>query len=239
MSRKSRMQSAREAKDKRTKKLAAVLAVVLVAVLAFEVPKVMHSGGSTAAPPAATTPTDTTATGVPATGVPVTAPGTAAAAVTPAASTKLPNSDVQPARSKSTLLAFTHFSGKDPFVQQVSNATTPAQTASANVPASSGGSSSSASNGTQTKHVRTLAATGTARISVNGRIQVVRVGATFPSANPLFRLVAVTNGAARIAIANGSYSSGAHTISLSTGRSLTLVDTADGIRYRIRLITAS
>jgi hypothetical protein len=234
MSRKSRMQSAREAKDKRTKKLAAVLAVVLVAVLAYEVPKVMHNGSSTAAPPAATTPTDTTATGVP-----VTAPGTAAAAVTPTASTKLPNSDVQPARSKSTLLAFTHFSGKDPFVQQVSNATTPVQTASASVPASSGGSSSSASNGTQTKHVRTLAATGTARISVNGRIQLVRVGATFPSANPLFRLVAVTNGVARIAIANGSYSSGAHTISLSTGRSLTLVDTADGIRYRIRLITAS
>jgi len=234
MSRKSRMQSAREAKDKRTKKLAAVLAVVLVAVLAYEVPKVMHNGSSTAAPPAATTPTDTTATGVP-----VTAPGTAVAAVTPTASTKLPNSDVQPARSKSTLLAFTHFSGKDPFVQQVSNATTPVQTASASVPASSGGSSSSASNGTQTKHVRTLAATGTARISVNGRIQLVRVGATFPSANPLFRLVAVTNGVARIAIANGSYSSGAHTISLSTGRSLTLVDTADGIRYRIRLITAS
>ena len=234
MSRKSRMQSAREAKDKRTKKLAAVLAVVLVAVLAYEVPKVMHNGSSTAAPPAATTPTDTTATGVP-----VTAPGTSAAAVTPTASTKLPNSDVQPARSKSTLLAFTHFSGKDPFVQQVSNATTPVQTASASVPASSGGSSSSASNGTQTKHVRTLAATGTARISVNGRIQLVRVGATFPSANPLFRLVAVTNGVARIAIANGSYSSGAHTISLSTGRSLTLVDTADGIRYRIRLITAS
>lgn len=238
MSRKSRMQSAREAKDKRMKKVAAGGFVLLAVVLAFEVPKVMHSGSSTAAPPAATTPTDTTATGVPATGVPTTAPGTAAAAVTPAASTKLPNSDVQPARSKSTLVSFSHFSGKDPFVQQVSNATTPVHTASASVPASSGGSSSNASNGTQTKHVRTLAATGTARISVNGRPQVVRVGATFPSANPLFRLVAVTNGVARIAIAHGSYSSGAHTISLSAGRSLTLVDTADGIRYHIRLLSA-
>ena len=234
MSRKSRMQSAREAKDKRMKKVAAGGLVLLAVVLAFEVPKVMHSGSSTAAPPAATTTTDTTASGVP-----VTAPGTVAAAVTPTASTKLPNSDVQPARSKSTLLAFSHFSGKDPFVQQVSNATTPAQTASASVPASSGGSKSASTGTTQTKHVRTLAATGTARISVNGRIQTVRAGATFPSANPLFRLVAVTNGVARIAIANGSYSSGAHTISLSTGRSLTLVDTADGVRYRIRLITAS
>lgn len=237
MSRKSRMQSAREAKDKRMKKVAAGLAVVLVAVLAFEVPKVMHSGSSTAAPPAATTTgTTTTATGVPVT----TAPGTAAAGVLPtAASTKLPNSDTQPRPSKSTLYSFSHFSGKDPFVQQVSNASTP-QTASASAPASSGGSGSSSSSGsTQTKHVRTLAATGTAKISINGRVETVRVGASFPSANPLFRLVAISNGVARIGIANGSYSSGAHTISLSAGRSLTLVDTADGIRYRIRLITAS
>ena len=235
MSRKSKMQNAREAKDKRMKKVAAGLVVVLVAVLAFEVPKVMHSGGSTAAP-AVTTTTTTDAT----TGLPTTAPATSATGVLTAASTKLPNSDVQPQRSKSTLLSFSHFSGKDPFVQQVSNGTSGVQTASASVPASSGSSGSSASNGSsQPKHVRTLAATGSARIVINGRIEVVRVGGSFPSANPLFRLVAFSNGVARIGIANGSYSSGAHTISLSAGRSLTLVDQADGIRYRIRLITAS
>jgi hypothetical protein len=234
MSRKSRIQNAREAKDKRMKKVAAGLVVVLVAVLAFEVPKMMHSGSSSSAtPPAATTTADTSTT---ATGVPVTAPGTAGAAVTPTTgSTKLPNSDVQPARTKSTLLAFTHFSGKDPFVQQVSNATTTAQTASASVPATSG----SATNSSRPKHVRTLAATGSARIAVNGRVETVKIGASFPSANPLFRLVAISNGVARIAIANGSYSSGAHTISVSSGRTLTLVDTADNVRYRIRLIAAS
>jgi len=43
----------------------------------------------------------------------------------------------------------------------------------------------------------------------------------------------------RIGIANGSYSSGAHTVSLTLGRTLTLVDTADGIRYKIRLLSAS
>jgi hypothetical protein len=240
MSRKSRMQSAREAKDKRMKLIAAGGAVLLVGVLAFQVPKIMHSGSSSSTPPpASTTGTDTTATGVPAT----TPAGTAGAAVTPtAASTKLPNSDVDPRRLKSQLFSFSHFSGKDPFVQQVSNATTSATptTASASLPASSGGSGNSASGGSpQPKHVRTLAATGSARISVNGRLEVVRVGATFPSANPLFRLVRVSNGVARIAIANGSYSSGAHTIALSSARTLTLVDTADGVRYRIRLISAS
>lgn len=240
MSRKSRMQSAREAKDKRMKKIAIGGAVLLVAVLAFEVPKVMHSGSSNATPPPAatttTTGTSTTATGVPATAV----PGTAPVALASGASTKLPNSDTQPQRSKSTLDSFSHFSGKDPFVQQVSDSASGVTTASSSVPASSGGSGNSSSNGSsRTKHLRTLAATGSARISVNGRVEVVRVGASFPSANPLFRLVAISNGVARIAIANGSYTSGAHTISLSSGRTLTLVDTADNVRYRIRLIAAS
>ena len=79
--------------------------------------------------------------------------------------------------------------------------------------------------------------TGAARIAVNGRVQVVKVGASFPSTNPLFRLVSVTNGVARIGIAGGSYSSGAKSVTLRAGRSLTLVDTADGIHYQIRLVS--
>ena len=158
----------------------------------------------------------------------------------PATSTKVPNSDVAPQASKGQLDSFTHFTGKDPFAQQVSDAattTTASQpgTLSANV---SGGSSAS-STGRAHHPSRTLAATGAARISINGRVQVVRVGASFPSANPLFRLVGLAHGGVRIGIANGSYSSGAHTVSLTLGRTLTLVDTADGIRYKIRLIAAS
>jgi hypothetical protein len=237
MSRKSRMQSAREAKDKRMKKIAIGGAVLLVAVLAFEVPKVMHSGNSSASgstPPATTTTgASTTSTGTPVSS----ASGAAGSAVTPTANTKLPNSDALPQRTKSQLYAFSHFVGKDPFTQQISQAAGTVQTASATTSqASSGGSGVSTS---QPKHVRTLAASGTAKISVNGRVETVRVGASFPNANPLFRLVGISNGVARIGIANGSYSSGAHTISLSAGRSLTLVDQADSIRYRIRLITAS
>ena len=238
MSRKSRMQNARDAKDKRMKKIAIGGAVLLVAVLAFEVPKVMHSGNSSASsstPPATTTTgASTTSTGTPVSS----ASGAAGSAVTPTASTKLPNSDALPQRTKSQLYAFSHFVGKDPFAQQISQTPGTVQTASATTtsPATSGSSGVSTS---QPKHVRTLAANGSARISVNGRIQTVRVGASFPSSNPLFRLVEISNGVARIGIANGSYSSGAHTISLSAGRSVTLVDQADSIRYRIRLITAS
>jgi hypothetical protein len=83
---------------------------------------------------------------------------------------------------------------------------------------------------------RTLAHSGAVTIAVNGKRESVRVGAGFPSANPIFRLVSVTGGAARIGIANGSYSSGAQTVLLRLNRTLTLVDTANNVHYRLRLL---
>jgi hypothetical protein len=94
-------------------------------------------------------------------------------------------------------------------------------------------------SGQQAAQSRTLAVSGAVKIAVNGRPETVRIGASFPSANPLFKLVSVTRAGIRIGIANGSYTSGAHTVSLRPGRSLTLVDTADGIRYKIRLLSVS
>ena len=245
--RQKRAEDVRAAKDKKMKKVAIGLSVVLVAVLAFEVPKLLHSGGSSAQPvtAVATTPAGATAaptTGTSVTATPTTAPGTAAAALTPASS-KLPNSDTLPRAGKAQLFAFSHFTAKDPFVQQVVD--TAGQLGSPS--GSSSSSSASASNSptaaapaakiTHKHSTRVLAVTGAARISVNGRVQVVRVGASFPSANPLFNLVSVKNGVARIGIASGSYSSGARTVSLGAGRTMTLVDTADGIRYQLRLLS--
>jgi cellulase/cellobiase CelA1 len=242
MSRKQkRMQNLREAKDRRMKKIAIGGAVLLVAVLAFEVgPKILGGkSSSTSSPAPAATTTDASA--APATTPPTTPPGTAAA-VTPAASTKLTNSDVEPKLEKSQLYSFTHFAGKDPFVQQVNTAVQPAGGSSGSSGSSSSQKPPVSANGTTaavSHHApsRVLTASNAARIAINGRVQVVRIGATFPSSNPLFRLIALTNGVARIAIANGSYSSGARTVSLAAGRPLTLVDTADGTRYQIRLVS--
>jgi hypothetical protein len=91
----------------------------------------------------------------------------------------------------------------------------------------------------QQTSARTLAAGGVATLQVNGKSETVRVGKSFPSANPVFRLVSLSRGAANIGIANGSYSSGAQTVRLSSGQPLTLVDTADGIRYKLRLLSTS
>ena len=242
--RQKKMEDQRAAKDRKMKKVAIGLSVVLAAVLVFEVPKVLGHGGGGSAPAAAVATTPGTSTAAPTTAAPTTTPpGTAAAAVTPTASTKLPNSDTMPRVGKAQLYSFSHFAAKDPFVQQVSD--TPTQVAQSGSSQATSGSSAAAtagSNGTaaavtQHQSTRVLAVTGAARISINGRVQIVRAGASFPSSNPLFRLVSVSNGVARIAIASGSYSSGARTVSLVAGRSLTLVDTADGIRYQLRLLS--
>lgn len=241
MSRKSRMKDIREAKDRRAKRLAIGGAVLLVAVLAFEMPKVLkgHGGSSSSTPPAATTTTTPGYTSTTPTSTPV---ATASAAVLPATSTKLTSSDVAPRRLKSELYSFSHFAGKDPFVQQVS-----ASDITSSPSGTSGGSSAAAgtcctalaSPSAQTTSARMLARTGAVMLQVNGKAQTVRVGGSFPSSNPLFKLVSVSHGLVRIGIASGSYQSGAQTVSLVSGRTLTLVDTADGVRYRIRLLSAS
>jgi hypothetical protein len=238
MSRKSRLQDARVAKDKRAKRLAIGGGVVLALLLAWEVPH--YLGGHKSAAPASTTTSTST---IPGSTVPTsTLPTTSATGLPPTtSSTRLPNSDVTPRASRSQLFSFDHFASKNPFAQQ---AVVPTTSPTSGTPT---GSSSNAPTGspptgggnyTTASSVRTLARTGSVTISVNGTTQTVRVGQSFPSANPLFKLVSVAHGVARIGIANGSYSSGAHTVSLTNGHSLTLVDTTDGARYVVRLIAS-
>jgi hypothetical protein len=242
------MKDIREAKDKRAKKLAIGAAVLLAVVIAFEVPKVLnHGGGSSSTPPAATTTAAAGAPTAPATAPATTPPGTAAAAVLPttSGSTKL-QAEQAPKRSKSQLYTFSRFAGKDPFVQQVTDlaagqpdgSTTAATTAAvthsaASAPATAAPASSSAQ---QASPARTLAKSGAVTISVNGKIQTVRIGASFPSSNPVFRLVSVVRGMAKVGIANGSYASGTQTVALAAGKTLTLVDTSTGAHYKLRLV---
>ncbi|MFL5914451.1 MAG: hypothetical protein ACJ752_02260 [Gaiellaceae bacterium] len=235
MSRKSRMKDVREAKDRRAKRLVIGGAVLLVAVLAFEMPKVLkgHGGSSSSTPPAATT---TTTPSYGASTTPTSTP-VASTAVLPATSAKLTTSDLSPRRSKSELYSFSHFAGKDPFVQQVS-ASDITSSPSGNSGAS-GVITAGPAPSAQTTSARMLARTGAVTLQVNGKTQTVRIGGSFPSSNPLFKLVSVSHGLVRIGIASGSYQSGAQTVTLVSGRTMTLVDTADGVRYRIRLLSAS
>jgi hypothetical protein len=262
-SRKNRQNELRATKERRQKKIAIGGAVLLAVVLAIQVPRLMNRGGSpapatgAAATTAAVTTTDAT-TPTPAAGGTAAAPtaptagATSTATGSPTPHTKLPDSDLAPTRLRSQLASFELFDSKDPFVQQVSSET--AQT-TAVAPTSSGSATPTTSGTTATPGTpppssttppttqppvaRTLAHQLSAAIEVNGKPERVAVGGAFPSSNPTFKLVSLANGIAMIGIAGGAYASGAQTIALQQGRTLTLVDTSSGLRYELRLVSIS
>jgi hypothetical protein len=73
-------------------------------------------------------------------------------------------------------------------------------------------------------------------------LMAVTVGTDFPQASatdptlqPVFHLVSAALHSAKIAIAGGSYSNGAATVTLQENKAVTLMNTADGTRYRLIL----
>ena len=232
MSRKKRMQNVREAKDRRAKKIAIGGGVLLALLLAWEVPHFLGGKKSAAPPPTTTSAAGTTYSGTP----PVT---TTPATTAPATSTKLSNSDMPPRHSKEQLTGFSTFASKDPFVQQVTattGLTGPTGSGSTTAPPPVGTTAATTNGQSTLTAARSLAHSGAVRISVNGRPQLVRIGASFPSSNPIFRLVSVSRGGVRIGLASGSYSSGAQTVSLGLNRTVTLIDTTNGRHYKLQLL---
>ena len=76
-------------------------------------------------------------------------------------------------------------------------------------------------------------------ISVNGAPETVQAGGTFPASDPYFKLVSLTKKGAKISIAGGSLANGAPTVTLTKNKPLTLMNTADGTRYVLRLVSVS
>jgi hypothetical protein len=229
-----------KAKEKKQKIVAAVGGVILLALVAWQVPKVMKQLHKK--PPSAMAATTTTAappSGTPSLAAP-TLSGSAqpASATTPGSSGSLTSGDVPPPLQEGQLQSFSRFESKDPFAQQLSDDSTSSSSPSSggsSVPSSSSGGSPTSSGGSQPSP-------GSAVISVNGTLMSVTVGSDFPpaspsdpTAQPLFHLIALTMHTAKIAIVGGSYSNGAPSITLHENRPLTLMNTADGTRYKLIL----
>jgi hypothetical protein len=227
-----------KAKEAKQKKILAAGLVLLVILMVVQAPKLMHHGGNVGAapPPPATDPTATVAT--PTTLVPPTvetAPGTAAAS----SSSSLVDSDAAPTPGDGQLVQFDLFTSKDPFVQQVkavaagtgetpANPTTPAAGSKSGAVAPDGGLGAPPTTTVKTPGVPM---TALANLSVNGTAEDVQAGHDFPTAAPAFHLVGFTAAEAKISVAGGAFQSGAATIPLPKGRTVTLMNTADGTRY--------
>jgi hypothetical protein len=225
-------------KEKKQKILLAVLGVLFIGILAFTGPKTWKRLHPPAAP-AASSPTTTTATppaGTPTLAAPTLSGGGEGPAATSGSGT-LADSTAPPLQD-GQLASFSRFASKDPFAQQLSD--------ERGSSTSSGSSSSSGSSGSSEEGIPDIPgyspAPGTAVISVNGTLYTVAVGDDFPATSPtdpnavpLFHLVSLTLHTAKISIVGGAYADGAHAITLKENKALTLMNTADGTRYKLIL----
>jgi hypothetical protein len=238
-------------KQAKQKKIAIGGFVVFLALMAFTVPKTlkMLKGPQPVTPPTAQTAPTAAATG--ATSDPAADATAGAAAGTTAV---LVDTGGAPEPAEGQLISFERFASKDPFTQQVTaqpQAPAPATEPDAaavdaepelpSAPSESGGSPTPAPPAASTPST-TPTAPGkptSAVISVNGVRETVTVRASFPEAEPMFELVALTATVAKIGIAGGSLTGGAATITLEQGKKVTLMNTADQTQYELVLVSLS
>jgi hypothetical protein len=225
-----------KAKAKRQKIMAVGGAVLLLGVLAIQVPRTMKmlNGQAPPPPPAAAAPGT-----VPSDPSVLPTPGTVDGGVAPAASGDgtLVDSDPAPTPASGQLINFGRFASKDPFIEQIDE-TSAGGGGSTPAPRSSGGGGGGVVPASPAEgSPRPEAATGSVVIAVNGVEETVSAGGEFPKDSPVFRLVKVVGGEARIGIAGGALASGSPTVTLRKGKAVTLVNTADGTRYELELVS--
>jgi hypothetical protein len=254
------VRSLAERRVRRQKVFIAVGSVLLLAILGYELPKLLGGHGNRNAAP----------------DVVIVSPGAGVVGAPPPVPVgKLPPTDrIVVVRDSGQLISFGLFKSKDPFVQQLSTteeptavpapppptsttttptSTTPTSTTSqepgvgvtpvVTTPSSTPGSSGApvAPGVTPTPGTTTPTAPPPvpteALISTNGLCERIAVNGTFPTSENIFRLVSIAKDgkSVQLGIVGGSFDSGQPTATLKVGGKLTLVNTADGTRYVIEL----
>jgi hypothetical protein len=226
-------------KAKRQKVTVAVGTVVLAVVLAIQVPKLLRlsSPSSDTAIAAPSRP----AGGAPE-GEATVSSATSAEAPAPSGPSEAAAADAQPQAGyldSGDLDSFGRFRSKDPFAPQLSPASRAAQTDPGRTSAPTASSPKGSTAGESSSEHGTAALPSGGTISVNGVSEQVAVGAPFPRGEGAFKLIALTASTAKIGLVSGSYVGGASAITLRRGKTVTLMNTATGARYRLLLVSIS
>jgi hypothetical protein len=229
------------AKAKKQKIILAVAGIALVGLAVMQGPKLLKSD-SPPAPAAAETSTAPVGTGT-------AAPTPVAVVVSPTSGTSKPAAYVAgvglPGGSKvvvasSQLASFTLFEVKDPFVQQADDTTATDTAAASTDDSGSATSTTPAATGATGTSTAPPPPVVYATIMLDGKPQQLQVDGKkvdkeFPKGAPLFVLVSLKKKQAKIGVAGGSFDDG-HNVTLKLGKKLTLVDTATGVRYELKLV---
>jgi len=242
-----RIEQIRKARDRRAKLIALVGVIVLAGLLAFEGPKTLKKLNSSKAPPAAPV-----ASASQPGGSGGTAASTAAQSSSQPSAARLADTRIASVPAAGQLASFGQFKFKDPFVAQAgtdSPVTTGAAAAAAAQPSGqpqpvkprpTGGSVIvQMGNGKGSSPGADAGIAPGVVLSMNGVAVRVAVGMTFPSGDPTFRLVSFKAGRARIGLTTGTFANGKKTILLVRGRTLTLLNTTAGTKYKLRLVSWS
>jgi hypothetical protein len=255
-----------QAKAARQKKIVIVGGILLLGLLAFQAPrtlKMLHGSGTVTTSASTTSAGAVTTPGSNPLAPPTLAGGSAAAGSSSSSSSgssRATSSDgvqdpsVPLPPSSGQLVSFSLFKSKDPFQQQICSTGSCAAAAAAPSKAvssssssgsssrSGGGTGTSAGRGSSTFRSSSTGSTSSAQkvtsatLSVNGSVETVSVGKSFPAAAPVFLLVSASAKDAMIGIAGGSLQNGAGAVDLRVGKTLTLQNTADGMVYALKLL---
>jgi hypothetical protein len=216
--------AARAARERKQKIFVVVGAIVLLALLAFQLPKLLGGSGSATAAPAA----ETTTGGE----TEPEAPGTTA---TPVA---LVDTDRPLVLGPGHFRSFSVFEPKDPFVQQIVERDAPEI------------GSGTAAGGAGPSNLRTRpkppsrsfsvgeGAAGATILSVNGVRHVLEPGGFFPASDPVFVLVSEQPGGKTVVVGlrGGKYENGERRTKLRVGKQVVIVNSTTGARYRLTLV---
>jgi hypothetical protein len=223
-----------KAKERKQKIFLAVGGVLLLAILAFELPKIMKGSP---APPAAVTTTATVTAADGSTAAPV--------APTPVAGTT-GSSTMAFAAAVDKVQSVSTFGSRDPFDSHGAGAAIPPPTAT-KAPAPSFKGSTASAKTTSGPLFGTVEGTAAipkggsslpaASIVLNGHKMKVKLGDSFPSSKPYFRLAGVGAGSLTLSVVKGGLASGSSTLKLKKHKPVTLVNTIDGGRFTIEYLS--
>lgn len=194
-------------RDRRAKIMLGVLGVLLVGVLALQLPKILHSGGST---PAAPPPVATTA-----------AAAALASAPAPAQLQRFSRfAPKDPFRSQvaTTSTTSTSTSPAAPVVKPKPKPQPPLTISVTQQPAP------------------VVPRVPAALLRIDGKKHVVPLDGLFPAKHPVFRVVALSEKALWIQLIGGSLANGQRTVKLDLGRRVTLENTTAGPKIALVLV---